>query len=96
MIHKGQIGATIRLTSTTDLSNASNFYILYRKPSGLTGFWSATLVNNNSIEYMTLDANDLDEESTWRFQGFIEYADGSNMYSTKVTDRIESVIDVSV
>ena len=95
ILHVGQIGGVIRLTSTTDISSAVSLEIRYQKPSGATGSWTGALEGTTGVQYTTVDADDLDEAGTWRFQGFATYGGGRTGISTKVSDTIGSVITVS-
>lgn len=75
MVYKGQIGAKIKLTGTTDLSWATAFEIRYRTPSGTAGSWTAVRSSGDvySIEYTTTSENDLPEAGItqrWAFQGY--------------------------
>ena len=92
MLHKGQIGATIRLTSTFDLSLATAQTIRYTKPSGAKGTWIAAINGTTNVEYVTTDADDLDESGRWTFQGFASFSDGNTVISKQVTDNIGEVI----
>jgi hypothetical protein len=95
MLHVGQIGAVIRLTSTTDISSAVSYEIRFQKPSGATGSWTASLEGTTNVEYTTVDADDLDEAGPWRFQAFATYGGGRTGISTRVSDTIGSVIPAS-
>lgn len=68
--HVGDVGAVIRLTSTTDISSVSTGRIYYRKPSGTTGFWTAALNGTTNLQYTTTQASDLDESGKWDLQGY--------------------------
>ena len=94
MIHRGQIGAVIRLTSTTDLSTALSLSIRYRKPSGAAGVWTATLSGTTDIEYTTTAATDLDQAGAWTFQGYATYFGGTDDYTSQVQGAVGDVIVV--
>ena len=94
MIHEGQVGAIIRLTSTTDLSAALSVSIRYRKPSGASGTWTAAMSGTTNIQYTTTAAADLDEDGTWTFQGYATYAAGVNDFTTQVNGAVGDVIVV--
>jgi hypothetical protein len=65
----GDIGTVIQADTGESLSGGSGAVLHYRKPSGTTGSWSAT-IDGNKITYTTL-ASDLDEVGVWTFQGYV-------------------------
>jgi hypothetical protein len=71
-IQQGDVGTLIQIdvSGTADLSSAIDLYIKYRKPSGKTGQWTATL-NDPFIEYYT-QAGDMDESGVWYLQAFFD------------------------
>ncbi len=93
MIHKGQVGAIVRLTSSTDISGATGLAIRYRKPSGATGSWTATLSGTTALQYTT-EAGDLDESGIWRFQGYATYTGDTDDYTNQVSGTVSEVITV--
>ena len=56
----------IRVDCVNSLSGAANPKILYQKPGGTEGSWTANIVGNRYLEYQTAD-DDLDEEGVWLF-----------------------------
>jgi hypothetical protein len=92
MIHAGQIGAIIRLTSDFDLSSADTIFIRYRKPDGSTGQWTATLNGTTNIQYTTTDADDLDVPGEWTFQGYATFVNGSDNFTNQVTGTVSKII----
>ena len=90
-LHKGDIGAVIRLTSDTDLSAATLIQIKYSKPSGVTGVWTAVLSGTTDIQFTTTAVGDLNETGKWTFQGYAELA-GWQGHSTQITEDIGPVI----
>jgi len=93
MLHVGDIGGVIRLTSTFDLSGATGLRIYYTKPSGAKGYWDATLSGTTDIEYTTSE-DDLDESGQWRFQGRATIGSWTGR-SKIVTDTIGTIIEAA-
>lgn len=56
-------------TGYDDLASADETKILYRKPSGITGSWNAT-VNGTDLTYNLVDG-DIDERGMWQFQSYV-------------------------
>ena len=69
-LHKGDIGAIIRLTSDTDLSSQTSVAVYYRKPAGGTGSFTGTLNGTGNVQYTTTATGDLDEVGNWIFQAY--------------------------
>ena len=65
----GDIGSLIELDTGEDISSGSGAKIKYKKPSGDTGEWSAT-IDDTKLTYTTADG-DLDEAGTWLIQGYL-------------------------
>jgi hypothetical protein len=66
---KGDIGTQIVIDLGEDVSTASALKIVYRKPDGTVGEWTATLVNGGyGIAYVTATAADLDQVGRWKLQ----------------------------
>ena len=94
MIYKGDVGAIIRLTSSFDLSGATMARIYYTKPSGETGYWTATVYGTTAIQYTTTSEDDLDEAGQWNFQGYAALRDWTGR-SSIVTDTIGKIIEAA-
>jgi len=83
-VQKGDVGLAIVLEITDgdtpiDLTGATETKIKFRKPSGETGEFPATIVGDpveGKIEYTTASEADLDEVGIWYFQAYIRYAAG--------------------
>lgn len=56
-------------TGFDDLVSATTTQILYRKPSGATGAWTAT-VDGRDLTY-NIHNGDIDEVGSWQFQAYI-------------------------
>ena len=75
-IYVGQEDLTIKLSTGKDCSGASTLRIYYKKPSGSTGYWDATLngEDNTYIEKVGFASTDIDEYGPWTFQSYKEEA----------------------
>lgn len=77
-IYKNQTELTIRLDTGVDLSAAATSKIKYKKPSGATGEWTATVydVTNGIIQKILSLTTDLDQAGAWTFWAYITFTDG--------------------
>lgn len=89
MIFVGQYNLTIQLDCHTDVSSGTTPRVLYRKPSGTTGYWSGS-VSGNYVQY-NLASNDLNEAGVWTFQAYVVLG-GKVAYGDKVTQKVESPV----
>lgn len=88
-IYKNQSLLTLRLNAGIDVSGASEAKILYRKPTGVTGEWTATV----STTYVVYDVQtaDLDVAGKWSIQskvtisGEVGYSD---IVELQISERI--------
>lgn len=64
------IGIALNLETGIDVTTATVTKILYRKPSGTTGAWTAS-TSSTTVSYQT-STNDLDESGVWELQAYIE------------------------
>ena len=69
MIYNGT-NITITLHANHNLSNPTISRIYYKKPSGATGFWPATMQGNDNLVYITGDS-DIDIPGVWILQGYV-------------------------
>lgn len=70
MIYNGT-NITIKLIEQgVNLNNSTSAQIYYKKPSGQTGSWNATIVSNHEITYNTT-VGDIDIPGLWILQGFV-------------------------
>ena len=67
MIYNGT-NITITLHANHNLANPTTCEIYYKKPSGVTGKWTAQMVGNDQITYNTQVA-DVDIPGIWVLQG---------------------------
>jgi hypothetical protein len=88
MIHVGDVGTVIRITLSddTDISGASEVRIRYRKPSGTTSYWTASVVSNG-VQYTT-ETGDIDESGTWQLQAWIDLSESFSGSTTVATMRV--------
>ena len=89
-LHVGDVGAIIRLTSSTTISSITSPLVKYRKPSGTAGSWTGVLNGTTNLQYTT-SAGDIDEKGVWTFQGHgtIGAFTGS---SSKITLEVEETL----
>jgi hypothetical protein len=88
-LYKGQSLLTITLDCGTDLTSATTTRILYRKPSGGTGYWTAS-ASGTELSY-TLNDNDIDESGTWQLQGYVIIG-GKTAYSEIINKQFNEPI----
>lgn len=60
----------LTLETGIDISTASTKEILYKKPNGTTGAWTATLEGTTQVKYQ-MDNDDLDMAGSWTFQAYV-------------------------
>lgn len=92
-IQLGDVGTAIRisLAGSMDLSTAVAQTIRYRKPSGDTGEWTATVVGD-TVEYITV-AGDIDEAGVWYIQAYVDLTTWQGT-SKAVSLRVEQSIEL--
>jgi len=79
---------TIKLDTGTNVSAASVRRILYKKPDGTTGYWTASSVENNTILVYNFIDTDLDQTGVSTFQAFVTIS-GRNGYGEYVQKEIK-------
>lgn len=67
MIYNGT-NVTITLHANHNLSSPTSCEIYYKKPSGQTGVWTATMQGNDQLVYTTT-VGDVDIAGVWVLQG---------------------------
>lgn len=76
-IYKGQTKLEIILNTSLDLTGVSTSLIKYRKPSGETGEWVASIVDTvkGIIRYIVQSSTDIDETGLWVLWAHVTYPD---------------------
>ena len=87
----GDIGKKIILTVGVDISAATTRRIIYRKPNGKTGYFTASQETTTSISYTTTAVTDIDEAGGWQFQAYVVTSTWTQ-YGTIVREDIEAPI----
>jgi len=67
---KGMVGLKIIL-NTGNIADLTTLKILYQKPSGTSGEWTAVAESASSLSYTT-QAGDIDEAGNWKLQAYGE------------------------
>jgi len=92
-VYVGDTGTLIRFMFEDPLPSGASAVIRYRKPSGSTGEWPATITAGTApythfVEY-TVQSGDLDEAGTWRLHVKLTSPSWSGL-SNKVDLRVYS------
>ena len=92
-IYIGQTLTPIRLDLEKDVSSASVKEILYEKPNGVKGKWTATLMSGSTeiIEYVP-SVTDLDVVGVWKIQSHVVlsgYHGYGNVVSLRIHENLE-------
>lgn len=83
----------------TDITLVSGQLINYKKPSGVTGSWPATVASDPNtnlgryLEYDGLTTLDLDESGDWRFQAYVAFSGGGTFHGETATQHIYGLFD---
>jgi hypothetical protein len=72
ILYTGSGLLTLTLDTGRDLTGASNPKILYQKPDGTKGEWTAT-ISGQSLTYAVINT-DIDQAGVWKLQTYIEVA----------------------
>lgn len=88
-IHTGQTWLEIILNTETDLSGCTA-KIKYKKPSGKTGYWNATIVSASAgtIKVSSFSETTLDEYGDWTLWSHITNVNSKIAEGDPVTLRI--------
>ena len=90
---------TIKVDCVTDITTVSGQLIKYKKPSGVTGSWVATITNDANtglgryLEYDGLTITDLDEEGDWKFQAYVAFSGGGAFHGETTTQHVYGLFD---
>jgi hypothetical protein len=72
-IINGDYGTRISIDVNENVSAATVTRIYYKKPSGATGYWTATKdTENTDIIYYDTQSGNIDEAGIWEFQPYFE------------------------
>lgn len=78
-IYKNQSFLSIKLNTAVNIAGASSLKIKYKKPSGISGEWIATMVSaNGMIKYDVASSSILDESGVWTVWAYITFANGKS------------------
>ena len=77
----------ITLDTGVDLTLASTTRILYKKPSGEKGYFTATVVDTTKLRYQFTN-DDLNLPGQWSFQAYVVLA-GLNGFGEIVREKID-------
>lgn len=87
-LHVGDVGAIIRLVSSTDISSQTALKIKYERPDGVKGEWTGTINGTTNVQYTTLVASDLPVAGTWTFWAYAELSGGWKGHCTKAEKEV--------
>ena len=84
---KDNVGVKIYVDVESDISTQTVLEINYKKPSGASGTWTATLgttqvivkgttLEANTYIYYVTQAGDIDEAGDWNVQSYVELSGG--------------------
>ncbi len=66
----GDIGTTITLETSVDLSSATTKEIKVRKPNGEKVTWTASVVSTTKLRFTTISGT-FDQAGVWSFQAYV-------------------------
>jgi hypothetical protein len=72
MLYNGQSLLSITLDTGIDLSTATELFILYRKPDGTKGQWTATQFETTKVDHALNEAEKIDLIGLWKFQAYVK------------------------
>jgi hypothetical protein len=81
----------IRVDCINSLSGAASPKILYQKPDGTEGSWTANIVSDRYLEYQTKE-DDIDQEGMWLFHSSVTFGGNEkvgNLTSVRIRARFE-------
>jgi hypothetical protein len=92
-IYMNSVGYAIVLNVNLDITNSTVQRIVYKKPSGATGYWEATLRRCYEIYYL-IQEGDFDEVGKWEIQAYVETS-GRPLYGERAYLDVEANIGAS-
>jgi hypothetical protein len=92
-IYMNSVGYAIVLNVDKDVADSTVRRIIYKKPSGATGYWPAMLHGLIEIYYL-IQKNDLDEAGKWELQAYVE-TPGWSLYGETAYLDVEANIEAS-
>ena len=91
-VYKNQTSLRVRLTLGVDITDAIVKQIKYQKPSGIVGYWNATVEDaTEGIIYYDITTNDINEAGQWKFWAYITFSDGRSAPGEYATETIYEV-----
>ena len=88
-LFKGQSYLTITLDCGTTVAAATVARILYEKPDGTKGYWTAT-ATGTELSYTLVNGN-IDQSGVWKLQAYVEIG-GKKAYGEITTKIINEPI----
>jgi hypothetical protein len=89
-VYEGDVATQIILNAGYDLGTPTVLQIKYKKPSGATGNWTAS-VTETTKALATVQNGDLDEDGLWIFQIYAELQGGWKGHGRVFRHRIQIV-----
>ena len=86
-IYVGAVGVVITLATEKDLSSATTTEIHVKKPDGTAVEWLATVENNESLVYTTVE-DDLDIPGNYVLHAYAEWLDLSKSLGNSVVLKV--------
>jgi hypothetical protein len=89
----GTIGLKIKADVDFDISGAGTLELHYIKPDGTYGIFSGTYEldgTKHTISYVTLSADDIDQEGRWTFQAYVEMGSSRFWGTEDKTERFKN------
>ena len=77
-VYNGQSKLRIELDTTIDVSGATTRIIKYKKPSGITGQWTASLKSDKQTIYYDVQVGDINEANEWTVWSHVTWTGNIN------------------
>ncbi len=78
----------VRLNCVSTVNTALEKYILYWKPDGTSGVWSASFYLTTYLDYQIPDVTVLDMAGAWKFAGYVVFSGGYTYTGETATQQI--------